>query len=208
MSDEALIHELLSQYVYQKEKLIEVAGGKARLNHSRLCSLMRPRIEKMADVVRDWDVKPSVIMEAVFDRARRHNHPGGPMPNMLFSVKYITSALSDYLQVPYEVVMEKRSISAFLERMDWEFNRFRGELERAGVTDLVTATSFPVEVRYLMAVMNLDWDSAFFLAQDLLETMNRDKRVSLWMAHRGVRYEVVAQKFNKRKKLYDRSKTL
>jgi hypothetical protein len=202
MNNEALVNDLLTQYVYQKEKLVEEAGGKGQLNRDRLKSLMRPRIERMAEVVQDWDVKPEVVMTAVFAWAKRNKHPDGPMPNMLFSVKYLTSAISNYLQVPYEVVMEKRSLSAFLERMDYEFERFRRELDGAGVTDLVTATSYPVDVRYLMAIMHLDWDSAFFMAQELLEVMTRDKRVSLWLAHRGVHYEAVASHFNKRKKTY------
>ena len=202
MPDESLIDCLLTQYVYQKELLIKAAGGEGRLNRDRLKSLMRPRLERMAAVIQDWDVKPEVIMTSVFAWAKYNKHQDGPMPNMLFSVKYLTTALSNYLQVPYEVVMEKRSISAFLDRMDYEFHRFRSELERAGVTDLVTATSYPVETRYLMAVLNLDWDSVFFLSQELLETMTRDKRICLWLEHRGVRYETVAEKFNKRKKTY------
>jgi hypothetical protein len=205
MPDESLTDCLLIQYVYQKELLIKAAGGEGKLNRDRLKSLMRPRIERMAEVVRDWDVKPEVIMTAVFAWAKYNKHPDGPMPNMLFSVKYLTTALSNYLQVPYEVVMERRSMSAFLDRMDYEFTRFRDELEKAGVTDLVTATSYPVETRYLMAVMNLDWDSVFFLSQELLETMSRDARVCMWLSHRGVHYEVVASKFNKRKKLYGKS---
>lgn len=203
MTDESLIQELLDHYVYQKEQLVEAAGGKVSLNRGRITSLMRPRIERMAELVHDWDVKPSVLMTAVFAWAKRNKHPDGPMPNMLFSVKYLTSALSNYLQVPYEVVMEKRSISAFLGRMDYEFDRFRDELDKAGVTDLVTATSYPVETRYLMAVMRLDSNAMFFMAQELLERMTQDQRVSFWLEHRGVKYEAVASHFNKRKKNYE-----
>jgi len=85
------------------------------------------------------------------------------MPTMLYSVKYLTSAISYYLQVPYEVVMEKRSHEAFLSRMDREFDRFRSELESAGVTDLITATSYPVETRYVLAITTLDWEAVFYL---------------------------------------------
>ena len=199
MTDENLVQDLLDNYIYQKEELLRRAGAKAVINRDRMATLMRPRIEKMAVVVEGWDVKPDILMNAVFDWARYNKHPDGPMPNMLASVKYLTKALGNYLQVPYEIVVEKRCMALFLERMEFEFDRFRNELERAGVTDLTTATSYPLETRYLMAVQNLDRDSAFYMAQELLEIMGRDKRVAMWLEHRGVRYEAVAEQFNKRK---------
>jgi hypothetical protein len=153
----------------------------------------------MASVVHDWDVTPDILMEAIFDWAKFNKHPDGPMPNMLFSSKYLTKALSNYLQVPYEVVVDKRSAKLFLERRDFEFTRMRQELERAGVTDVTTATSYPVEVRYLIAVHRMDMESMFYMAQELLAMMSADRRVTKWLAHRGVLYERVAAQFNKRK---------
>ena len=197
--DGALVNELLDHFVWQKESLIEASGGTGRLNHERIRTMMRPRIKKMAEVVNGWDVRPDIIMTAVFAWAKKNGHPNGPMPNMLHSVKYVTSALSHYMQVPYEVVMERRCASALLERLDFEFERCRNELERAGVTELTSASSYPVEFRYLMSILKMDVTSAFFMAQELLEVMSSDRRVKLWMAHRGVRHEVVAAQFNKRK---------
>jgi hypothetical protein len=197
--DPTLVTRLLDNYIYQKAKLLEDAGHHGKLDERRLRSLMLPRIEKMASVVHDWDVAPDILMEAIFDWAKFNKHPDGPMPNMLFSSKYLTKALSNYLQVPYEVVVDKRSAKLFLERRDFEFTRMRQELERAGVTDVTTATSYPVEVRYLIAVHRMDMESMFYMAQELLAMMSADRRVTKWLAHRGVLYERVAAQFNKRK---------
>lgn len=202
MIDDDLVRKLLDAYVWHKDELVRLAGGKVRLDRDRLRSMSQDRIVKMAEVIGDWDIKPDVVMDAVFAWARRNKHPDGPMPNMLYSVKYLTSAISNYLQVPYEVVMERRGMSSFLERMDFEFERIRSELNGAGVTDLVTATSYPLEIRYLMAVMKLDWNSTFMMSQELLEVMSGDRRVKLWLAHRGVLHATVAERFNKRKKIY------
>ena len=200
MTDEDLHEELLTNYVYQKVKLLEDAGMQGGINTDRMRELVRPRIDKMLQVVKDWNLRPDVVMDAVFAWAKYNRHPDGPMPNMLYSQTYIAKALSNYLQVPYAVVMEKRSMKLFFERMDFEFDRFRKELERAGVTDLSSATSYPLETRYLMAVGKLDWDDAFYMAQELLELMRKDPKVDLWLRHRGVTYEAVAKLFNKRKK--------
>jgi hypothetical protein len=197
--DPTLVTRLLDNYIYQKAKLLEDAGHHGKLDERRLRSLMLPRIEKMASVVHDWDVAPDILMEAIFDWAKFNKHPDGPMPNMLFSSKYLTKALSNYLQVPYEVVVDKRSAKLFLERRDFEFTRMRQELERAGVTDVTTATSYPVEVRYLIAVNRMDTEAMFYMAQELLAMMSADRRVTKWLAHRGVLYERVAAQFNKRK---------
>jgi hypothetical protein len=56
-------------------------------------------------------------------------------------------------------------------------------------------------VRYLVAVNRMDTESMFYLAQELLAKMADDRRVTKWLAHRGVIYERVAAQFNKRKKL-------
>jgi len=201
MTDQNTVTALLDNYVYQKLRLLEDAGHQGKLDERRLRALMLPRIEKMAGVTRDWDVTPDILMEAVFDWARLNKHPDGPMPNMLFSVKYLTKALSNYLQVPYEVVMEKRSHTLFMQRRDFEFTRTMQELKRAGVTDVTTATSYPVEVRYLIAINRGDMQSAFYMAQEVLGRMAADRRVTRWLAHRGVKYELVAAQFNKRKNL-------
>ncbi len=200
MTDEDLVRSLLDNYVYQKAKLLEDAGARGTLNKDRLRELVRPRIERMADVVRDWSVRPDILMEAVFSWAKYNRHPDGPMPNMLFSSKYLAKALSHHLQVPYEVVMEKRSVALFLERMDFEHERFRKDLEKAGDTDLSTATSYPVESRYALAFSQLDWDAVFYMSQEVLECMGKDRRVTTWMNHRGFTYSGIAGLFNARKK--------
>lgn len=204
MDTTSFAKELLDNYIYHKERLVneardERSSRKGLLNAPRLRSMVRPRIEKMASLIQDWGVSAPIVMDAVFAWAIYNRHPDGPMPNMLASAKYITSALSHYLQLPYEVVLDKRCVNLFLERKDFEFSRMSAELDRAGITDLSTATSYPVEMRYLMAVLRFDRDAVFYMAQELLALMGKDRRVRMWMEHRGVKYESVASSFNKRK---------
>jgi hypothetical protein len=181
---------------------MEAAGADGVLNTDRLRILSRPRMEKMAAVVQDWDATPEVIMAACFELARKNNHPDGPMPNMLLSVKYLTKALSEYFQVPYEAISQKRCMKVWIDRVDWDFKQTCEAFEKAGITDVVTATSYPVEYRYLMAVNKMDWNSVGLLAMETLEAMKKDRRAAMWLEHRGVRYEKVAAQFNKWKKTY------
>tara|TARA_R110002110_G_scaffold8326_10_gene41913 strand:- start:2332 stop:2940 length:609 start_codon:yes stop_codon:yes gene_type:complete len=201
--DHNFVDSLLDNYIYQKEKLLERGGAQGALNQERLRSMVKPRVEKMALAIEDLNVSPDIVMSAVFAWANYNRHPDGPMPNMLHSVKYVTKALSHYLQIPYEVVSEKRCMTFFLERMDFDYRRIRGELAKAGVTDLVACPSYPVEYRYVMAASRLDMESAFFMAYELLDRMANDKRTTMWLNHRGVTYEKVAKHFNKMKSKYE-----
>ena len=194
-----LVDALTAGYIYHKERLVKDAGSSRKLDVERMQTLMRPRMEAMARLVRDWDIEPDMLMDAAFAWARRNRHPDGPLPTMFLSVKYLTKAVSNYLQIPYEAVMESRGVALFLERSDYEYTRSRNELRDAGVSDLVTATSYPVELRYVMAVEKLDMTTAFYLAEELLRVMAEDRRVRLWMEHRGCKYELVAAHFNKTK---------
>lgn len=198
--DENLTQDLLNNYVYQKSLLLEEAGVQGALNEERLHILMRPRIEKMAAVIEDWDVRPDIIMAAVFGWAKRNRHPDGPMPNMLASPKYLMKALGDYLQVPFEAVSERRCMSVFMERKDFLYDQSKRELEKAGVTDLVTATTYPVEFRCLMALSKLDWEAVGYLAEETLIAISADRRVAMWLARKGVTYERLAKIFNNWKK--------
>ena len=47
--------------------------------------------------------------------------------------------------------------------------------------------------------LSMDMESMFYMAQELLAMMSADRRVTKWLAHRGVLYERVAAQFNKRK---------
>jgi hypothetical protein len=200
---EHLIDSLVANYIHQKELLLEAAGVAGVLNRERLSDLMRPRIERMAELVQDWNVSPEVLMAACFEQARKNRHPDGPMPNMLFSEKYLTRSLSEFLQVPYEAVVQRKSMDAYLKRCDWDYEQTKKTLDTAGVTDLVTASTFPVEYRYLMAITRFDMESACYLAPELLQQMAADRRTSAWLEHRGVKYERVAAQFNKWRKQHN-----
>lgn len=200
MSVESLSESLLDNYVLQKVTLLEKAGYSGQVNRNRLREFAKTNMRYMAGIVADWFIDADILMEAMFDWARFNRHPDGPMPNMFRSEKYIVKALSHYLQVPYEVVAQKKCQDLFLERRDFEYRRVASELKSAGVTDLVSASSYPIEIRYMMAVHRLDMESAFFMAQELLERMREDRRVSFWLQHRRISYEIVARQFNRMKK--------
>lgn len=193
---EDITQRLVDNYVHQKSQLLERAGFAGKMNHIRVASLIRPRAKKMAPIIRGWSVAPDVAMEAVFEWARHNKHPDGPLPSLLTSEKYLAKALGHYLQVPYEVVMQKRSQRLFMERMDFECERMRKEFAKAGVTDLVTASSYPVEFRYLVSVHRGDRESMFWLAPDLLKKMEGDARTTSWLRSRGIKHEHVAAQFN------------
>lgn len=191
-----LTDRLMDSYCYWKAKIAEDAGARGRVDTDRLRQVARPRIEAMAATVEGWDAAPHVIMSAAFEWALHNRHPDGPMPNLLASQKYLTKALGHYLQVPYEVVAEKKSMSLFFEKMDDAHARFRAELERAGVTDMSSSSSYPPENRYLIALGQGDRGAMFMIAHELLARMQADGRVESWLAHRGVAYAAVARLFN------------
>lgn len=200
MPDPQLVSSLMDYYVVHKDKLHRDAGGRGYVDYKRLSVMVKPKIEKMAEVIDGWDVKPDVIMAAVFSWALYNKHPDGPMPNMLGSSKYLTKALSHYLQVPYDVVVDRKCMALFLEKMDYEHAKFRAEIEHAGITKLVNATSYPVASRYVTALNQGDLHSAFLMSEELLRIMDEDRRIVCWLVHRGITYENVAKMFNKLKK--------
>lgn len=200
MEKDELVQQLLDNYLYQKEEAYKKAGGRRAIDMDRAAAVNRPRMEKLAEVVGHWDVSPDVLMDAVFAYSRSNRHYDGPMPNMLLSAKYLTKALAFYLQVPTDAIVDRRFKEIFLERMDYDYEEKKKELEDAGVTDLLSVTSYPVEIRYVMALGKLDTKTMFYLSQELLQRMGDDKRVKMWMDHRGVSYDQVAKFFNSRRK--------
>lgn len=199
MDHDNVVEDLLNQYAYQKERLMEQAGCPGVLRLDRLRVTARPRMEKLAHLIHNWDVTPELIMAAAFALAKKEKHPDGPMPNVLCSEKYLTRALSEFLQVPFAAVAQKRSLRVFLERKDFDFEQCCKELDAAGVTDLVTATVYPLEYRCLLAAMRLQKTALHFLTPEVLERMRNDRRVSMWLEHRGVKYVTLANSFNKNK---------
>lgn len=191
---EELTDKLVDNYIHQKELALQRAGVKTPLNCERLARMVRPNLERMAQVIADWDVTPGMVIEAVFSYAASNRHFDGPLPSLLYSVKYLSKALAYYMGVPYEAVMEKRSLAVYLAEMDEMHSRFRKEI---GTADITFATSFPVESRYLFAIERFDLISAAYLSPSLLERLAADRKVRRWMEHRGVRYEAVAEQFNK-----------
>jgi hypothetical protein len=179
-----LVDRLTREYVAQKEKL---GRGRERKPEWRetIAEMIRPHMEKMARLVKDWDVEPDVLMVAAFELAKSRRHPDGPFPNMFYSAKYLSQALGRYFDIPYEEVMEKRSAAAWLERLDADFEKTCRQLEDGGLSP-VWLVGRPPEHRLIYALNKLDLMAARALVIETLEAATADYRVEKWLAHKGV----------------------
>lgn len=201
MSDSPdLAARLSALYAHHRCELVKASGVRQLPNVDRLMSLFAPHAEAMAAVIADWQVSPETVMAAAFEMAKMNRHPNGPMPNMLKSAKYLTKAISEYLQIPYEAVVEKKSAKVFLDRLDFELSKYRDHLTARGITDLVSTTSYPLEIRFILALERMDREAMFLMSDELLRLMTEDRRVTTWLNHRGVTYEKLAALFNAEKK--------
>ena len=187
---------LTDEYLYQKELILERAGVRSGVDRERLRAIVEPRMTRMAEIVRDWDVTPAILMAAVFSLAKRERHPDGPMPSLLVSQKYLVRALSLYLDVPTAAVLERRSLRHYFDRQDAAFLAF----EEMAPSDLVTDTQHPAVFRYLLALLRFDTDTMYFIAPELLQDLAADSRTRAWAERRGVRHDAVARLFNNRKR--------
>ena len=191
-----LIQTLTDHFILQKEKLLARAGSRTQVNRERMNATLRPHMEKVALLVQDWDIDPGLLIEAAFAWARRNKHPDGPLPTMLVSVKYLSKAISNHLELPFEVVAEKRSTQVLLDKLEEAYQRSLPALERAGV-DVDMVVSAPVEFRFAFAAGKFDRNAMKMMAPQLLELMARDRKTAMWLQTKGLRYETIAAAFNK-----------
>ena len=193
-----LAEKLLENFVWQKKRLLERAGVRraAVPDWETAQAAHGHHMEKMADVIKDWDVDPGLMMEAAFVWARRNRHNNGPMPSMLGSAKYLGQALGFHLDLPFEAVAEKRSRAAILEKMDEGFDATAAAFPTPNNFNLSVSTSYPPVFRYVIARRaGLD-DAARNLAPDVLSRMTDDRRSAMWVEHSGFTYRQVAEHFN------------
>jgi hypothetical protein len=191
-----LIQNLIDHFILQKEKLLARAGSRTEVNRQRMNVTLRPHMEKVALLVQDWDIDPGLLIEAAFAWARRNKHPDGPLPTMLVSVKYLSKAISHHLELPFEVVAEKRSTKVLMDKIEEDYQRALPALERAG-KDVYLMSSAPVEYCFAFAACRFDRYAMKMLAPQLLELMARDRKVTMWLQTKGLRYETIANAFNK-----------
>ena len=191
-----LIQTLTDHFILQKEKLLARAGSRTQVNRERMNATLRPHMEKVALLVQDWDIDPGLLIEAAFVWARRNKHPDGPLPTMLVSVKYLSKAISNHLELPFEVVAEKRSTKVLMDKIEEDYQRTLPSLERAG-KDVYLLSSAPVEFRFAFAAGKFDRNAMKMMAPQLLELMARDRKTAMWLQTKGLTYENIANAFNK-----------
>lgn len=191
-----LIQTLTDHFIHQKEKLLARAGSRTEVNRQRMNVTLRPHMEKVALLVQDWDIDPGLLIEAAFAWARRNKHPDGPLPTMLVSVKYLSKAISHHLELPFEVVAEKRSTKVLLDKIEEDYQRTLPSLESSG-KDVYMMSSAPVEFRFAFAAGKFDRYAMKMMAPQLLELMARDRKTAMWLQTKGLTYANIANAFNK-----------
>lgn len=187
-----LEEELLLEFLHQKKQLSVSAGVKHTPvpDWSRAVRIWGKHMKDIANVVRDWDIPPSIIMQAAFDHALRNRHPDGPQVTMLKSEKYLTNALSLHLELPVAAIRQRRSVELLMEIMDNEFASvsFPGDLLGFTVEDPC--------FRYVEARRRGEDVAAVMLAKDVLQRASNDRRMDKWLEHKGFPYMEIAKHYN------------
>jgi hypothetical protein len=196
MMTSELIQTLTDHFILQKEKLLARAGSRTQVNRERMNVTLRPHMEKVAELVQNWDIDPGLLIEAAFAWARRNKHPDGPLPTMLVSVKYLSKAISHHLELPFEVVAERRSTKVLLDKIEEDYAAHLPALERAG-KDVYMMSSAPVEYCFAFAAGKFDRYAMKMMAPQLLELMARERKTAMWLQTKGLKYETIANAFNK-----------
>lgn len=191
-------NDLLSCFIWQKQQLLKEAGSdrKAVADWETAKRFYGSAMEKMAVAVRNWDVTPDILMSAAFAWARKCRHFSGPHPNMLASTKFLTQALSFYLEVPKEIVEEMKSMERLMSKYDEAFQEHREAIATLAPEQLIVATSVPATFRYIVLRQAGSDKYARMLAAEVLDVLFRDARLRQWAARQGYAYDDIAAHFN------------
>lgn len=191
---------LLTHYLFQKFKLLERAGKREPQTQcwDRAVIAYGPHMEKVAELIRNWDIEAGLLMEACFAWAKKNRHPNGPLPNMLTSQKYLTNALMHHLELPYEVLQDRKALDYLMGDLDKLFEETQAALSACDDYALMTLTSYPLEHRLLIAWGRVPKasDVVRHLAPDLLERAANDRKLDLWLRRRNMAYEDLASFYN------------
>jgi hypothetical protein len=187
-----LAEELLLEFVWQKTDLARSAGVKNTPlpNWNRAIRIWGNHMEAIAKLVTDWNIPPAIIMQAAFDRAKRDRHPDGPQMTMLKSDKYLTQALSVHLELPVAAIRERRGMEIVVETMNQEFAEVLFPPDLLGFT--IESPCF----RYVEARRRGEEIVAAALAQAVLKRVSEDRRMDVWLSHRGFPYMEIAKHYN------------
>lgn len=187
--------ELLEQFILQKYLLLKRAGVTKKLEWDLAVRSFGKVMEEVATIIQDWDVTPALLMESVFAQARKQKFPNGPMPNMLKSVKYLTAALSNYLELPTEAIRDRQTMARLFASLDEAYATSQSKLCDTP-TKVAMHSSEPVEFKFLRLKEMGDSDMARMLAPLLLRKMEGNGKLSAWMETKGCGYCTVAESYN------------
>ena len=192
---------LLTHYLFQKFKLLERAGKREPQTQcwDRAVIAYGPHMEKVAELIRNWDIEAGLLMEACFAWAKKNRHPNGPLPNMLTSQKYLTNALMHHLELPYEVLQDRKALDYLMQDFDQSFEETRAAFVGRSSDDLLMTTSYPLDHRVLLAwtqPRDSHGEVLLHLTPELLERIAGNRKLDLWTRHRGMPYEALAAAYN------------
>lgn len=189
----AIADELLLEFLHQKKQLADKAGVKNTSvpDWPRAVHIWGKHMTDMASIVQDWNIDPAIVMQAAFDQAKRNRHPDGPQVTMLKSDKYLTNALSMYLDLPVAAIREKRGQTILMEILDKEFDSVKFPEDLLGFT--VENPCF----RYVEARRRQEEITAVMLARDVLRRITEDRRMDKWLEHRGFPYLDIAKHYHR-----------
>jgi hypothetical protein len=189
---------LLACFIHQKQELLRRAGSsrKAVADWDTAKRLYGYTMEKMAAVTDWWDFTPEILMEAVFAWAHKCKHPNGPMPNMLGSTKYLTTALSYHLNLPNEVIADRKGFETMMQNYDAAYEESVEKLKQLPVDSVIQATFLPAVFRYVYLMKHGASNQSKWLAQEVLLAAGGDERLKAWMHRSGYSYASVSDHLN------------
>lgn len=222
-SEVATQDRLLANFLLQKQELLRRTGMKnlPGPKWERAKSTHGKYMEAAATLVERWNVDPDVFMEAAFAWARRLRQPDGPFPQLLGSSKYMTKALQEHLQLPYEVIVEGRTQESMIQRMEDDYAEHRTTIAKSltaviarggAIEDLILMTGVG-EVHLLAFVMETldalpvpteaegvlrNRALAVFIPQ-ALPLLVESKIATAWLNTRGGAYAELSDFYNKYK---------
>lgn len=193
-----LTDDLIDAWVYYKNWSIKRMGGKeGTLSRERARALYGERLSQLAETLAKWDIAPKVAIAAMWGQALADKHLQGPYPNVIASPNYLRRALSRYIGVPIEVVVEKtsrRHITATIEE-DY-MSRLLDMKKHADANPLSfsMAVSTPACFRLMVLLYNpaVRRDDLGALAVDALAETDADARMAVWLESRGISFDKLA----------------
>lgn len=193
-----LTDELLTCWVYYKMKSLERAGAKAVVDMDRARALYGEKLADLARAIAGWDVPPRVAMAAMWAQAAADKHTQGPFANALGSPNYMRRALSRYLGIPLEAVIEQTNRTVMVGKIEADYvARLPGMMQYfatrgAVATAMLTTVPACYRLMYLRHQSGATPTEMSSLALDALAEVDTDARMMSWLESRGMSFDSLA----------------